>query len=195
MNTSLRSAICAAAIAFTTPVLAEDAHHPPADAAPAAQTAQTPQAQPSRPMQPGMGPMGQDMGMMDQGGMMGGMPGMMPMMGMMEMMHGQHVEGRLAFIKAELKIAGAQEKAWNDFANAVRQASAKTRESGGHPMSGAVGNPLTPMQLAERYEKHLAARLEAIRMVKPTLEPLYASLNDEQKKTFAQVHMILHGAI
>jgi hypothetical protein len=37
--------------------------------------------------------------------------GSMPMMGM-----GQHVEGRLAFLKAELKISPAQEQLWNEFA-------------------------------------------------------------------------------
>lgn len=199
MIASLRLTVLALALGLSAPAFAEDSHHP--SAAPA-QTAQTPQAQPGQPMQPGRGPMGQGMGMMGQGGMMdgmmgGGMPGMMPMMGMMQMMHGgQHVEGRLAFIKAELKITSAQEKVWNDFVNAVRQASAKAHEGGGmRPMSGATGNPPTPMQLADQHEKHLAARLEAIRIVKPTLEPLYMSLNDEQKKTFAQVHMILHGVI
>lgn len=199
MIASLRLTVLALALGLSAPAFAEDSHHPSATPA---QTAQTPQAQPGQPMQPGRRPMGQGMGMMGQGGMMdgmmgGGMPGMMPMMGMMQMMHGgQHVEGRLAFIKAELKITSAQEKVWNDFVNAVRQASAKAHEGGGmRPMSGAAGNSPTPMQLADQHEKHLAARLEAIRIVKPTLEPLYMSLNDEQKKTFAQVHMILHGVI
>lgn len=198
-------AIAALALSLGAPAFADDAHHPPApvtaQATPAPQAA--PGAAPNRPMQPGMGPGGMGMGMMGQGGGMmgqgmmgGGIPGMMPM-GMMQMMMqgGQHVEGRLAFIKAELKITGAQEKAWNDFANAVRQAAAKAHEASGmRAMSGMAGDT-TPMQLADQYEKHLAARLEAIRIVKPTLEPLYTSLNDEQKKTFAQVHMVLHGVI
>ena len=54
---------------------------------------------------------------------------MMPMMGMMQMMYGSaHMDGRLAFLRAQLKITSAQEKAWDDFANALRQA-AKTREA------------------------------------------------------------------
>jgi LTXXQ motif family protein len=76
------------------------------------------------------------------GGMSGGsMPGMggMPMMGMMRMMMGQdcrgsmpmmaamagHVEGRLAFLKTELKITDAQLPLWNAVAVAIR-ASAKS---------------------------------------------------------------------
>ena len=209
MFASLRLATFALALGLGAATFAEESHHPPAGAAPAqmAQTQPPQQAQPGGPMQPGMGPMGpgQGMGMMGQGmtmgpgmmgqgGMMGGgMPGMMPMIGMMQ--GDRHIEGRLAFVKAELKITAAQEKAWNDFANALRQASAKAHEAGGmRPMSGAPGAS-TPPQLVEQYEKHLAARLEAVRIVKPTLEPLYTSLSDEQKQTFTQVHMIFHGLI
>ena len=39
----------------------------------------------------------------------------MPMMGM-----GDHIEGRIAFLKAELKITDAQLPQWNTFADALR---------------------------------------------------------------------------
>src|SRR5262249_9533041 len=71
-------------------------------------------------------------------GMPGGMAGAgeMPMMGMMRMMMGRegmsmmgamarHVEGRLAFLKTELKITDAQLPLWNAVADAIR-ANAKT---------------------------------------------------------------------
>lgn len=51
-------------------------------------------------------------------GMMGYGYGNMPMMGMMN--GGQHVEGRLAFLKTELKITSAQEAVWDDYAKALR---------------------------------------------------------------------------
>lgn len=44
--------------------------------------------------------------------------GNMPMMGMMN--GGQRVEGRLAFLKTELKITKAQEAVWDDYAKALR---------------------------------------------------------------------------
>jgi hypothetical protein len=205
------------ALGLSMPVLAEEAHHSGAGTAPVPQIAQAPQTTPpaARPMQPGMGhgqgmgmgqggQMGgaQGMGMMGQGGPMGagpgmdmtgqsGMSGMMPMMGMMQMMQGgQHIEGRLAFAKAELRITGAQETAWSNFANALRHASAKAYE----PMSG-MADSATPVQLIEQHEKQLVARLEAIRIVKPALEQLYASLDDGQRKTLAQIHMIFLGVI
>lgn len=69
----------------------------------------TSQERPTSPMPPMM-----------QGGtmpMMRGMQqnGMMPMMGMAD-----HVEGRIAFLKAELKITDAQLPQWNTFADALR---------------------------------------------------------------------------
>jgi hypothetical protein len=195
MFASSKPAALVLAFGLSTSAFAEESHHPPTGAASAPQTAQTPQPQPDRPMQPGMGPTGP--GMMGQGGgMMGGMMNQGGMPGMMQMMRaGQHVEGRLAFIKAELKITGAQEKVWNDFTDAVRRASAKVHEAGGMRAMSGMASAATPIQVAEQYEKNLAARLEAVRIVRPALEPLYTSLSDEQKKTFTQVHMILHGII
>jgi hypothetical protein len=57
-------------------------------------------------------------------GMMGGMP----MMGRMQMMGGggpgmdmiDRVEGRIAFLRAEIKISDAQTGVWNEFAVALR---------------------------------------------------------------------------
>src|SRR5215472_16748746 len=86
-------------------------HHPPAAATPEA-------AMPSQGMPGGMPMMGMMRMMMGEGGM-GGMP-------MMAMMAG-HVEGRLAFLKTELKITDAQLPLWNNFAEAVR-ANAKAMQ-------------------------------------------------------------------
>jgi hypothetical protein len=65
---------------------------------------------------PGMGP-----GMMMQMPMMQGMgPGSMMGMGPMMGGPGQHIEGRIAFLKAELGSTPEQEQAWNAYAEALR---------------------------------------------------------------------------
>ncbi len=208
MAKPLTITVATLALGLSVPSLAEDSHHPAAATAQAQQTPQTPQASPSRPMQPGMGPgpgMGMGQGrMMDQDrmgpgmmgpgmmgqGMMGpgGMSGMMPMMGMMD--GDERIEGRLAFLKAELGITEAQEKAWAEFADAMRQAAAKTQ--GAHmrmrPMSGMAGGDMTLPQLVDQHESNLAARLEAVRTVKSALGPFYAALDEQQKETLAQLH-------
>jgi len=126
------------------------------------------QAAPAAPSAPGM------MG----GGMMSG--GMMSH-GMMGGMHGKHIEGRLAFLKAEIKITPAQEAQWTKFADVVRT-TAKNAQAGGPMGSPMAGKPATGPERMASYEKHLATRLETVRAVKAAFDPLYNSLSDEQKK-------------
>jgi hypothetical protein len=119
--------------------------------------------------------------------------GGMPMMGMMRMMgaHGmammaEHVEGRIAFLKAELKITDAQAPQWNAFADAMRD-NAKAMQGmmeGG--MMGMGQDGTMPDKLAAR-EKQLTARLDAIRKLKAAADPLYAALSADQKKTADEI--------
>jgi hypothetical protein len=189
MKTCLKFIVCATAVTLAMPALAEDAHHP--QGAAQGQTAPLEPAQ-GQPAPPGMAPGSPGMpNMMGQGSMMGG-PGMS---GMMQMMHGgAHIEGRLAFIKAELRITPEQEKAWADFAAALRQVAAKSGSAHG-AMRGMAGeaDSTTPPQLLDQYEKHLTERLEAVRTVRTALTPFYAVLSDEQKKAFAQLHPMFVG--
>ena len=132
-----------------------------------------------------------------QGMPMSGMPteampgasGGMPMMGMMQMMMGQnsmagHVEGRIAFLKAELKITDAQMPLWNAVADAIRAAP---KDMSGMPCMAMMQSSGTlPEKLAAR-EKAMTAHLEGIRKLKAAVEPLYAALSADQKKTADQL--------
>lgn len=134
------------------------------------------------------------------GGMMSGAGGM-PMMNMMRMMMGEdgmsgmpmmaamagHVEGRLAFLKTELKITDAQLPLWNAVADAIR-ANAKGMGAMAEGMMGNMQTATLPDKLATR-EKMLTARLEALRKLKAAVDPLYAALSDEQKKTADELIM------
>jgi len=125
------------------------------------------------------------MGMMGQGGMM-------PMMGMMGM--GDHVEGRIAFLKTELKITDAQTPQWNAFADALRANARRMSEMRSTMMPGGMmgqsGAPVSAVDRLDRMEKMMAAMLEAVKATKSALAPLYAVLNDEQKKLADQ---LIHG--
>jgi hypothetical protein len=157
---------------------AGDPHHPPGAATPA-----------PAPAQPGQqGTMGSMPMMMN---MMGGMPmmGMMRMMGMMGpgMVTIDRVDGRIAFLRTELKITDAQASAWNAFADALR-ANAKTLgevRASMMPQPGGAAQP-QPSALAARLdlqERWLLARLEGTRTIKTAFTTLYGTLSDEQKKT------------
>ncbi len=173
-----------------------DAHHPQQTEA----LAPTQPAPPAAQSGTGQGMMGQDMmgqGMMRQGmmgqGMMGSgsmnmTGGNMPMMnmgmmgmGMMGMGAVDHIEGRIAFLRAELKITDAQSSAWNAFADALRNNAKRLGELRASVMAGGV-----PQNLADRLtlqEKWLSARLEGTRAIKSALTDLAASFSDDQKKT------------
>ena len=112
----------------------------------------------------------------------GGMPMMRMMMGQNGMpMMASHIDGRLAFLKTELKITDAQLPLWNAFAQAMRD-NASTMQAMPYPMMEMNKAATLFDKLAER-ETILAARLEAVRKLKAAAEPLYAALNADQKKT------------
>jgi hypothetical protein len=154
----------------------------------------TPSPSQSGMMGPGM--MGGAQGMMGGRGMMdGNMANMMQMMGMMGQrgaetgrsgMSGMatidHVEGRVAFLRTELKITDAQASAWSAFADALR-ANAKTLGEVRASMMPQQGT--TPQTLVDRLtlqEKWLSARLEGTRAIKSALTNLTAGFSDDQKK-------------
>ena len=143
------------------------------------------QERPSSPTPPMM--QGDTMPMMK--GMQHG--GMMPMMGMMGM--ADHVEGRIAFLKAELKITDAQQSQWNTFADTIRSNAQRIGEMRGTMMQGGMMGQtatLTAPDRLDRMEKTMTAMVEAVRTTKAALGPLYAILSDEQKK---MADALLHG--
>jgi hypothetical protein len=179
--------VTAMALLWAAPVLADDAHHPPAATPPASGAPASPAA---RPATPGMG-----MGMMGQGGMMehgmmgkgaAGQPGgmsMMSMMGMSEAGRLERVQGHLAFLEAELKVTNAQRPLWSAFAQAV-----KTNAEKHNGMMAMTLKPDTGLPDRLAHQEHaLATRLEGVRAIRTALTPLYAALDAEQKKSFAQL--------
>lgn len=161
------------------------AHHPAGD--------QTAQAAPQpAPAAPGMGRpggmmmpggMGQMMPMMQgrMGGPAGPMGAGMPGMRRGGMAHLDRIEGRLAFVRAELRITDAQAPQWNAFADVVRAQARRLREALASAMQGA-DQPATAPQITERRIALLAAQLEAMRAVSAALGPFHAALSDEQKR-------------
>jgi DNA repair exonuclease SbcCD ATPase subunit len=95
----------------------------------------------------------------------------------------RHLDGRLAFLKAELKITSEQEQVWNDYASAVRANadSLKERCKEIKEIKEEDKRPPLPERLDLRT-KMMEARL-ALRTKAKSLKPLYDALSDEQKAT------------
>lgn len=114
-------------------------------------------------------------------GMMSGMTGG-GMMG--RMMSPEHVEGRIAFLRTELKVTEAQQPLWDALADAIRANAGAADEmmsgmqGGGMPMG--PGGSTAPERI-EAQEKALSVRLESLRRLKAALEPFYAALDAAQK--------------
>ncbi len=136
----------------------------------------------------GMGPGMMGPGMMGYGGMGPGMmgPGMHGMMGPgmmgpgMMMGYGPMVEGRLAYLKAELAITDAQSEAWNGYVSAVK-ARAETMQGMRATMMQAMhsGNAIDRM---EAHAQAMQSMVDSMKAMKPATEALYKVLSDEQKK-------------
>lgn len=148
-------ALSIVALNFPASLWAEDAHHPK----PAEETV------PAAAQAPGMG-------------MMAMMPDMMRMM--QEMSDpARHVEGRIAFLHAELAITEAQEPLWASLADALRQNAAGMAQAApadhGHGTSSVVVGQLLDEQHA------LQVRLDGLQAVNAALKPLADALSEDQR--------------
>jgi len=189
------SALIAAVLLSATSVLAHaedpqdhEAHHPNAASQPA------PQSQAPASVMGQGGTMAQGM-MGSNNSMMGMMGAGMPMMGMGQasacsggscgmggMATIDHVEGRIAYLKAELKITEAQNDVWNVFADALRNNAGKLGElRASIPSQGSLADRLS------WQEKWLATRAENTRAIRTAYAELAAKLDDDQKKSAEQL--------
>jgi hypothetical protein len=111
------------------------------------------------------------------------------------MMSPERIEGRLAFLKTELKITDAQAPQWNAVADLLRErakASQTRREAfrEKRQQQAASGQRREPRPLTERLgqaEKMMEQRLAETRRFKATVEPLYAVMSESQRKTADQL--------
>jgi periplasmic protein CpxP/Spy len=103
-----------------------------------------------------------------------------------------HIEGRLAFLKTELKITDAQTAQWNAFADVLRQQD-KTRRERFEQMRGARGQETTALARYEQRERSSEAQAQDVKQFVATFRPLYQALSDEQKKTADELFARPHG--
>ena len=92
----------------------------------------------------------------------------------------ERIEGRIAFLKAELQISDKQVADWNSVADALRSGRQHLLEA---RKTLAMDDGLGSADRLEHYERHLSERLEAIKSARLAFTRLYASLNESQKQT------------
>lgn len=95
-------------------------------------------------------------------------------------------EGRLAFLKAELKITAQQEPLWDKYAEAVRTNAKAMYERHPSLFERAQSDEALPQRLEQR-EQIMTLNLDAMRKADAALKPLYASLDENQRKIADEV--------
>jgi hypothetical protein len=95
----------------------------------------------------------------------------------------EHIDGQLAYIRAELKLTPAQEAQWNVFANIFREDKEKQahnchRAQEQNRQMAAASLPDSMNMKAQ----HLTEQLDSLRKLQAAVQLFYDSLSKEQKK-------------
>jgi len=91
------------------------------------------------------------------------------------------IEGRLAYVKAELKITPAQEGLWAAYADIARD-NARTLSARCTAMLDERAQALALPDRLDLREQLMAARLTAMQASDKALKPLYSVLDNSQKQ-------------
>ncbi len=97
----------------------------------------------------------------------------------------EHVEGRIAFLKAELQITDAQLPAWNAFAENFRTDAVAMKTMQEEMMKGGMSTTV-PARMAQVH-KIMASRLALMEHSGASIKALYEALSPDQRKTFDQM--------
>lgn len=120
---------------------------------------------------------GMHMGDVTGGPMMGHTPGSGMHHGMT--MHGPAIEGRLAYLKAELGITDAQIPVWNGYVTAAK-ARLSTMQ-GTHQAMMQAWQSGTAVARLDAHTKSMESMVESLKALRPATEALYSVLSADQK--------------
>jgi zinc resistance-associated protein len=118
------------------------------------------------------------------------------------------LDAKLAGLRAGLRLTSDQEKLWPPFETAIRDAAKlhmeqmksmmdRMRKMHETMMQGEPGEATSPVDRLEAIGQGMSARGAAIEKVADAAKPLYASLDDSQKRRFVilgrALFMMGHG--
>lgn len=96
---------------------------------------------------------------------------------------GRHVEGRIAYLKAELKITDAQAPLWNKVADTLRDNAKQMDDAMTAMRRDPNAAPPTAIDRLESHAKFAELRAQGTQRFLAAFRPLYGSLSDDQKKS------------
>ena len=180
--------LAAALVALAAPAFAQspaehEQHHPGRTSASQAQSTAPAQPQTSPAQSGSQNPMGQMMqgqGMMGQGMMQGQGRGMMGRLSPEDM--SAFIDAHIASVHAGLKLSSEQEKLWPPVEDAMRNL-ARVHHSHMQAMGQTRGMiAADPIGLLRTMADRMSQGAEAVRKLADTAAPLYATLDEGQKR-------------
>lgn len=102
------------------------------------------------------------------------------------------LEGRIAFLRTELRITEAQAPAWDAFANTLR--AGREHLDAARAALQDSGRAADPTARLASFENHLRERTEAIHVTRMAFDTPYRQLDDAQKRTAAATMLPFIGA-
>ena len=109
---------------------------------------------------------------------------------------GRHIEGRIAFLQAELKITPAQKAQWDKVATVMRDTAKSDAAMFEQMRAQRTANPNAKPDAVVRMNdriKFSEARTANMKKFVEAFTPLYNSLSDEQKKSADELFGGHHG--
>jgi HPt (histidine-containing phosphotransfer) domain-containing protein len=103
----------------------------------------------------------------------------------------RHIDGRIAYMKAELKVTPAQEPQFDRVAQAMRE-NATAKDQAMQKLRGDRDQPKNAVERLELRQQLAAERAQDSQRFLDAFKPLYASLSDDQKKA-ADEMLTRHG--
>jgi len=95
--------------------------------------------------------------------------------------HVEHIDGRVAYLKAELKITPAQEAEWGAVEKVMRENAAE-RMTLRQQFDADKDKPATAVDRLARREAVAEARAKSIRAFATAFKSLYDHMSDDQRK-------------
>ena len=95
---------------------------------------------------------------------------------------GRHIEGRIAYLKTELKITDAQQSAFDAVANVMRD-NAKSMHDAFQSLRGDRGQPQTALSRMEARAKFARLRADGEAQMLAAFRPLYQAMSPDQQKS------------
>jgi LTXXQ motif family protein len=102
------------------------------------------------------------------------------------------LDAKLAGMKAGLQLTPDQEKLWAPFESAVKDAAKARAEAMSQMMQARRrGERMSPIDHLDAIADRLSRGADDVRKIAAAAKPLYASLDDSQKRTFGVLGRLL----